>query len=637
MDDATGIVVDEPPDPSVSSGNPQEQPFRRSLAEAMHAAGTTLDDKRRGSETPSEEDYDENVRPNLTAPGSLRRRKEPAQPTNGQRISVFRRDSGVHIFPDDDDRLKGFLQRSSERARGELHVRGKAKFKDMGFQSQFSVFDKYNVDAANSQFHGFYTLFWLGIALFVLKISADNWRLYGSAFGSGNILETMFSRDVIVLLASDGVMCSLTGMSWVIQKLVLHRYMAWDRSGWIVQNIWQTTFILSVIGWTLVREWPWTHTVYFVLHGITMLMKQHAYAFYNGYLSTVFARRRYLLARLKELETVDPIHGPTRTQPLVTAISTTHLAVEPSADQRRRSISKEKCSAERDIDRVAAAISSRQPLSDDQVQLFERLVKWEVDALADELKGTASDPSKAYPNNLTFLNHYKWIPLPTLVYELQYPQTSSIDWTYVAEKLVAMVGVMFVMIQVSQYSIYPIVMKTVAMKEDNVPLAQRFTEFPWILSDLMFPFMVEYLLVWYLIWEVVLNLLAELTCFGDRSFYDAWWNSVSWDQFARDWNRPVHIFLLRHVFHSSISSLKVNKHTATLITFFLSACIHELVMWCLFKKLRGYLLILQMCQLPLVQLSRTKWLKGRKTLGNLIFWLGIFTGPSLLCSLYLIL
>lgn len=184
-----------------------------------------------------------------------------------------------------------------------------------------------------------------------------------------------------------------------------------------------------------------------------MLMKQHAYAFYNGYLSTVFARRRYLLARLKELEAIDPTHGPTHTEPFVTAISTTHLAVEPSAEQRRRSISIKASSEERDIDRVAAAISSREPLSDGQVQLFERLVKWEIDALADELKGTASDPSKSYPNNLTFLNHYKWISLPTLVYELQYPETSHIDWSYVTEKLVAMVGVMFVMIQVSQYSI----------------------------------------------------------------------------------------------------------------------------------------------------------------------------------------
>jgi len=99
---------------------------------------------------------------------------------------------------------------------------------------------------------------------------------------------------------------------------------------------------------------------------------------------------------------------------------------------------------------------------------------------------------------------------------------------------------------------------------------------------------------WYIIWECILNLLAELTYFADRGFYADWWNSVSWDQFARDWNRPVHNFLLRHVYHSSISTMKVNKNTATLITFFLSACAHELVMWCLFKKLRGYLLLLQM-------------------------------------------
>jgi hypothetical protein len=75
-------------------------------------------------------------------------------------------------------------------------------------------------------------------------------------------------------------------------------------------------------------------------------------------------------------------------------------------------------------------------------------------------------------------------------------------------------------------------------------------------------------------------------------------DSVSWDEFARTWNRPVHLFLLRHVYHSSISAIKVNKKQATIITFFLSACVHELVIYCLFKKLRGYLLVLQMCQLP---------------------------------------
>lgn len=89
-------------------------------------------------------------------------------------------------------------------------------------------------------------------------------------------------------------------------------------------------------------------------------------------------------------------------------------------------------------------------------------------------------------------------------------------------------------------------MRTVEMKEIGMPLRERFKEFPWMLMDLVFPFMMEYLvrclllwhrvyldanhfsrtkLAWYLIWETILNILAELTCFADRSFYDAWWNS----------------------------------------------------------------------------------------------------------------
>ena len=140
-----------------------------------------------------------------------------------------------------------------------------------------------------------------------------------------------------------------------------------------------------------------------------------------------------------------------------------------------------------------------------------------------------------------------------------------------------------------------------------------------------------------MLFESLLNLLAELTYFADRGFYADWWNSVSWDQYARDWNKPVHIFLLRHVYHSSLSSFTISRHAATMITFLLSALVHEWLMFVLFKKLRGYLMLMQLSQIPLVSLSRTWWLRGRKTLGNLIFWVGMFTGPSLLCSLYLVI
>ena len=42
---------------------------------------------------------------------------------------------------------------------------------------------------------------------------------------------------VVFLLLSDGVMCSLTGVSWVLQRLVLRGYVDWDRTGWIIQNV----------------------------------------------------------------------------------------------------------------------------------------------------------------------------------------------------------------------------------------------------------------------------------------------------------------------------------------------------------------------------------------------------------------
>jgi len=135
----------------------------------------------------------------------------------------------------------------------------------------------------------------------------------------------------------------------------------------------------------------------------------------------------------------------------------------------------------------------------------------------------------------------------------------------------------------------------------------------------------------------VLNVLAEVTRFADRGFYGDWWNSVSWDQYAREWNRPVHNFLLRHVYHSSISTFHVSRSTATLITFLLSACVHELVMACLFKKIRGYLFTMQLMQVPLVSLSRSKLLKERKLLGNVIFWIGLFVGPSVITSFYLLI
>ncbi|KAF5234833.1 hypothetical protein FAUST_7457 [Fusarium austroamericanum] len=513
------------------------RPMPRSLGEALRAVGTTLDTP--GSETPSEEDYEENVRPTLAEPSTVRNRHPyarhghplpdtlPASPSAVEPESRFKqRDSGVYIVSDEDNSLQQLLMTSSQWSEESSSPKiRRRKFADLVFTRQFSAFDRHNPSAFNSPFHGFYTLFWLAVFLFVLKISVQNWQIYGNPLGTSDIMKTMFHRDVVVLLLSDGIMCALTAVTWLNQWLVYANYLDWNGAGWLLQHIWQTTFLAGVVGLTLWRDWPWTHTVFFVLHGIVMLMKQHSYAFYNGYLSSVYKQRTTIIKKLKQLDLVDPTMTPSQTEPPASAISTHHLSVAPSAEERRKSISAQSEKEESDIEKISRAIASHEPLDDQQIALFERIMKWEIDAMSDELRGTALTPDKAYPNNLSFVDHYKWIPLPTLVYEIEYPRSDSIDWSYVLEKAVAMVGILFVMVQVSQYSMYPVVMKTVEMKENDVPLIGRLQEFPGLLLDLIFPFMMEYLLVWYLIWETILNILAELTYFADRSFYDAWWNS----------------------------------------------------------------------------------------------------------------
>lgn len=286
---------------------------------------------------------------------------------------------------------------------------------------------------------------------------------------------------------------------------------------------------------------------------------------------------------------------------------------------------------------AAETIESAETLNTHDVGMIYDVLQTEIDALSLQLQGKCSATTQYYPSNLTVKNFAEWTLFPTLVYELEYPRQDNINWWYVAEKTVAFFGGLLIMLVISQAYMYPPITAAVRMKEQGMSFAQRSAEFPWVALDLLLPLLLEQLLSWYVIWECLLNIFAELTRFADRGFYGDWWNCVSWDQWARDWNRPVHNFLLRHVYHSSISTFHVSKKSATLITFALSACIHELFMLCIFNKLRGYLFALQLAQVPLVALSRSKLLKGHNVLGNIIFWFGLFWGPSLITTLYLVM
>jgi sterol O-acyltransferase len=156
-----------------------------------------------------------------------------------------------------------------------------------------------------------------------------------------------------------------------------------------------------------------------------------------------------------------------------------------------------------------------------------------------------------------------------------------------------------------------------------------------LISQLLFPFMVTFLLVFLVIFEYVLGAFAEITRFADRQFYSDWWNSTNWLEFSREWNIPVHRFLQRHVYKAGAP--RMGKLGSMIFTFLVSAAAHELVMAVITKKLRGYGAFCMMMQLPLFAIQQLPWVRNWKTSMNVIFWISMIWGLSMVRRLPFIL
>lgn len=175
--------------------------------------------------------------------------------------------------------MQSAMQRKTEQPGGKRNHR----FRELRFTKQFTTFDRQNPSASQSPFHGFFTLFWIAMVLLLVRIAAWNIRTQGSIFGKAEILHLMVDRDLFAMLATDASMCAASSFGFFLHLAIAGGYLTWNGSGWIIQSVWQTFFTGIIIWITFWRDWPWTHTVFIVLHVFVLLMKQHSYSFYNGY------------------------------------------------------------------------------------------------------------------------------------------------------------------------------------------------------------------------------------------------------------------------------------------------------------------------------------------------------------------
>lgn len=455
----------------------------------------------------------------------------------------------------------------------------------------------------NSEFHGFYILFWLLIGFFILKDICHAWLDHSDIFYSSSVLRIFLSGLPGIALTEAAMYVSSYG-AYAIQYLCLYQWIEWSRSGWIIQLVYEVFFItfwIYAIAQYVVRD-QWIGRIFLVLHLLVILMKIHSYGFYNGYLWRILHELQFSEYCLENID------SKTSQLPSGYSVEDVKVLLTSSIGFCKYELLHQSQEVEKAKD--------KEVLSKSSADLCNTLIK--------------------FPHNINFRNFFSYSMYPTVVYELVFLRSKQIRWKYLAEKICALVGVVSLMLIVADLAINPLVERCNQARELNLSLLDRLKLYTLVLIDMIPPFFLEYLLSFYLIWDTILNAIAELSFYADRDFYGPWWSCTDWSEFARLWNKPVHRFLLRHVYHSSISAFSLSKTQAALVTFAISSVVHELVMYMIFGRIRGYLLVFQMGQIPLVIFSRLPFMRGRKTLGNVICWFGFVAGPPIICTLYLV-
>ncbi|KAH0710117.1 hypothetical protein KY284_011544 [Solanum tuberosum] len=201
-----------------------------------------------------------------------------------------------------------------------------------------------------------------------------------------------------------------------------------------------------------------------------------------------------------------------------------------------------------------------------------------------------------YSYNVSFKSLAYFMVAPTLCYQLSYPRSASIRKGWLARQLIKLVIFTGLMGFIIEQYINPIVRSSQHPFEGNLLYAiER-------VLKLSVPILYVWLCMFYSLFHLWLNILAEILRFGDREFYKDWWNAKTIDEYWRLWNMPVHKWMVRHIYFPCLRN-GIPKGVAMVISFFISAVFHELCIAVPCRLFKFWAFLGIMFQIPLVILT----------------------------------
>ena len=448
----------------------------------------------------------------------------------------------------------------------------------------------------------------------------SNWRSEGKPFKFN--LYPMFSHELDVFFLSDMIMSS----SSVVICLPLHWLL---RNHWIgftfsklLQFVIELGFVTIAVTWTQFRSWHWPQTAVFCLHSIAVFMKIHSY---------ISASRDYEL-QWRRLQTLTNHSGSTDQSKAPALRHSGRKSAAKSTELNHRNFEIELPPRRR----VSPAKMSSTPVKhlseagrreQEELQAIKSNLEYRHTISIIDQHGISHESKETgvvtkYPENCGLRNFVDFLIIPSFVYQLGYPRTDRIRIGYLFEKTIACFGIVGVLYFMIEHVAHPALIKM-----NSVTLAET-------ILQLIIPFLLGWLMIFYVMFEVVGNFSAEVAMFADREFYSDWWNSSSYDEFSRRWNKPVHHFLLVHVYGEAVDSFKYSKTTAMLTTYLFSSILHELVASAAAKKPSIIFFTGQMSQVPLIWFGQLSFIRARPILANFLFWACFILGMPLLAVLY---
>ncbi len=351
------------------------------------------------------------------------------------------------------------------------------------------------------------------------------------------------------------------------------------------------------------KDWPWTQKAGLLLEVAVLVLKAHSYLAVNGALSrgslAGFAASSTALDAMVELEggaeeadaaaraersavearqraTRDQHDGDSHADDGTSSDSEEEDARQGGSGHNTRSSSTRR----RRRRPAAAAAATESPASPVTRRSAAKAAK-----AADQATASPHDDSSAprltqtpshgadiaYPDNVTLADFVRFACAPTVVYSPNFPSTAAFRPLYLLEKVVFAAILLFAALETAIQFVLPVVADLGRAHAAGSPLPAGL-----VMARMVVPLTALMLLLFFLVFDVLLNAFAEFTLFGDRRFYGDWWNSTSFAEFSRKWNRPVHTWLLHHVY-LPLQEAGLGSAVARYGTFAVSIAAHELV------------------------------------------------------------